>query len=144
MIEYEDNCVGCPSNMGCIGSLCPYKNVPTRYCDGCDELLDDEYYTDGEKDYCEECYLKEIGYDDSLTLENAEIYGGLETETIELNSFWATQYTAEQIEKLCEQDFKKQPEAKQIEDINGFVESCYKDEWIDYFGLDGEFRKEID
>ena len=35
MIEYEDECVGCPPEMGCLGNSCRYKNVKHLYCDKC-------------------------------------------------------------------------------------------------------------
>lgn len=35
MIKYEDECVGCPPEMGCLGSACPYKNVERHYCGCC-------------------------------------------------------------------------------------------------------------
>ena len=37
----EDECVGCPPSMPCIGNLCPYKNVVRYYCDkcGCEDVL---------------------------------------------------------------------------------------------------------
>ena len=28
MIKYEDECVGCPPERGCLGSVCPNRNVP--------------------------------------------------------------------------------------------------------------------
>ena len=27
MIRYEDNCVGCAPELGCIGEACPYQNM---------------------------------------------------------------------------------------------------------------------
>ena len=42
MIKYEDNCVGCPPEMGCLGSACSNRNVPVFVCDDCgceDETL---------------------------------------------------------------------------------------------------------
>lgn len=54
MIKYENECVGCPTEMGCIGSACRYMNVPHYYCDECgyeaDELY--EYYGDELCLYC--------------------------------------------------------------------------------------------
>lgn len=37
MIKIEDECVGCPPDIGCLGSQCPYKNVVRFYCDECEE-----------------------------------------------------------------------------------------------------------
>ena len=51
MIVVRDECVGCPSEMGCIGSSCPYMNVEVAVCDNCGE--DAVYNIDG-YDYCED------------------------------------------------------------------------------------------
>lgn len=39
MVKYEDYCVGCPPEKGCLGRSCPNKNVPVYTCDecGCDD-----------------------------------------------------------------------------------------------------------
>lgn len=59
MIQYEDECVGCPKEMGCLGSACPHMNVPHYYCDKCDEELDpDDMYGDLDDEiFCRECFL---------------------------------------------------------------------------------------
>lgn len=56
MKRIENDCINCPSEMGCIGDVCPNKNVTRFYCDECkeEELL---YYYDGEE-LCQECLLK--------------------------------------------------------------------------------------
>lgn len=58
MIRIENHCVGCPPEIGCFGSACPYKNVEVHYCDRCDEELHEIYEVDGEE-LCEHC-LKEM------------------------------------------------------------------------------------
>lgn len=37
MKRVENDCVGCPPEMGCLGSTCPYKNAIHYYCDKCKE-----------------------------------------------------------------------------------------------------------
>ena len=37
MIIFEDECVNCPPEMGCLGKGCPNKRVPHYICDKCDE-----------------------------------------------------------------------------------------------------------
>lgn len=66
MVKYENECVGCPKEMGCIGSSCPYVHVPHYYCDDC-ESEDDKFYhfyfgwgEDTDKIYCRECVLNHI------------------------------------------------------------------------------------
>ena len=56
MITYEDECVGCPTEIGCLGSACPNRNVPHLYCDKCKEDVEKLYKYDGEE-LCVECLL---------------------------------------------------------------------------------------
>lgn len=58
MIVVENECVGCPPEIGCIGSTCPYLNVIRCYCDECD----DEgrlYKFDGQQ-ICIDCVAKRL------------------------------------------------------------------------------------
>ena len=59
MITYEDECVGCPTEMGCMGSTCPNRNVKHLYCDKCKDDVEKLYKYDGQE-ICEECLLKEF------------------------------------------------------------------------------------
>ena len=54
MIKYEDECVGCPPERGCLGSACPNRNVPRYYCDRCGEEVDAYFDIDGEM-ICDDC-----------------------------------------------------------------------------------------
>ena len=58
MREISNECVGCPPNMGCMGSSCPNRNVEHFYCDECkdEETL---YYYDGEE-LCINCIAKKL------------------------------------------------------------------------------------
>ena len=58
MKRIEDECVDCPTEMGCLGSSCPNRNVVRYYCDYCgkEEKL---YDYDGDE-ICEECLLKQF------------------------------------------------------------------------------------
>lgn len=61
MISYEDECVGCPPEMGCLGDSCPNRNVKRFYCDWCEEGFsptDLRYYNN--KYICKDCYLEQI------------------------------------------------------------------------------------
>ena len=60
MVKIENQCVGCPPNMGCMGDACPNRNVKVIYCDHCGDEIDSEdvYEVDGE-DLCESC-LKDM------------------------------------------------------------------------------------
>ena len=57
MTKYENECVGCPPEIGCLGSGCPNRNVKHLYCDKCGEDVEELYKVDGEE-LCEECLLK--------------------------------------------------------------------------------------
>ena len=59
MITYEDECVGCPTEMGCLVSACPNRNVKHLYCDKCKDDVEKLYKYDGQE-ICEECLLKEF------------------------------------------------------------------------------------
>lgn len=59
MIRYEDQCVGCPHEIGCLGSSCPYVHVPLLICDACGEEVYELYWVDGEQ-LCKECVLKQF------------------------------------------------------------------------------------
>ena len=54
MIKYENECVGCPKEMGCLGDGCSNRNVKHLYCDRCGDECDELYVFDGEE-LCEEC-----------------------------------------------------------------------------------------
>lgn len=59
MVVYEDECVGCPTHMGCLGSACPYMNVPHYFCDECGEEWDPEdLHKVEDKMICEECLFE--------------------------------------------------------------------------------------
>ncbi len=57
MKTLENECVGCPPHMGCMGSSCPNRNVPHFYCDSCGN--EDVLYEYEGGEYCIEC-IKEM------------------------------------------------------------------------------------
>ena len=61
MIKYENECVGCPPERGCLGEGCPNRNVPYYYCDECGEEYSPEelYDYDGQM-LCTECLLSKF------------------------------------------------------------------------------------
>jgi len=59
MLKYEDECVGCPPNMGCLGGACPYRNVPVWVCDKCGEEAEELWKYEGEE-LCQDCLLQTI------------------------------------------------------------------------------------
>lgn len=58
-IVYENECVGCPPDMGCLGSACPNRRVPHLYCDKCKREVDDLYDYD-DKQICLDCIVKKL------------------------------------------------------------------------------------
>ena len=54
MIRYENECVGCPPEMGCLGDGCPNRRVPRYYCDKCGEEIDSYFDIDNEM-VCDDC-----------------------------------------------------------------------------------------
>lgn len=59
MIRYENECVGCPPELGCLYDACPNRNVRHLYCDKCGCEEDVLYNYDGEE-LCAECLLDEF------------------------------------------------------------------------------------
>lgn len=56
MIEYSNECVGCPPEMGCLGDSCPNRNVPHYVCDKCGiEYEPTELYDVYGEHLCEDC-----------------------------------------------------------------------------------------
>ena len=58
MMTIENECVGCPPEMGCLGSACPNLNVKRFYCDECGN--EETLYEYGERELCIDCILKQL------------------------------------------------------------------------------------
>ena len=56
MIKYENECVGCPTELGCMGNACPNRDVPLLCCDKCGDDVERLYEYNGEE-LCVECLL---------------------------------------------------------------------------------------
>ena len=67
MIIFEDECVNCPPEMGCLGDSCPNKRVPHYICDKCDE--EDTLYEFEGRQLCADCVLNELEEVDYKKLE---------------------------------------------------------------------------
>ena len=59
MRRYENECVGCPPERGCLGTSCPNRRVLHIYCDACKDESDDIYEYDG-KDLCRSCLMEAL------------------------------------------------------------------------------------
>lgn len=59
MIVYKNECIGCPTEIGCIGDTCPYRNVKRLYCDEC-ENEDDVLYEFYDEQLCKHCVLDKL------------------------------------------------------------------------------------
>lgn len=75
MVKRENHCCDCAvPGYPCMGSSCPYVNIPVYYCDICDNDTHAEYDIDNGH-YCEyhaKEYLKEA-FDDLTLSEQAEL-----------------------------------------------------------------------
>ena len=60
MTRTENDCVGCPDGMLCLGTSCPYRNVVHHYCDECGDDVPMVYKLDGEE-LCKECLAEKLG-----------------------------------------------------------------------------------
>ena len=58
-IKYEDYCVGCPPELGCLGKYCKYRDVPVWFCDKCEEETDELFEYEGQE-LCKECLLETV------------------------------------------------------------------------------------
>ena len=56
MKQIENECVGCPSEIGCLGNSCRYMNVVRYYCDKCGDETD-LYHFEGQE-LCINCIEK--------------------------------------------------------------------------------------
>lgn len=56
MITYENQCVGCPKEMGCLGVGCPNRNVVIMECDACHDDCETLYEYNG-LELCGSCLL---------------------------------------------------------------------------------------
>jgi len=59
MVRYENQCVGCPKELGCTKPNCRYWNVPIWVCDSCGEEDTDLWEYEG-KDLCKDCLLEAV------------------------------------------------------------------------------------
>lgn len=60
MIRTEDNCVGCPTEMGCLGSGCPKRHEIVLVCDKCGAEGVDELYEYDDEQLCQDCLLDTV------------------------------------------------------------------------------------
>lgn len=71
IVKYDKSgCVGCPSNLGCLGTGCPQCWETIMECDKCGEEVDELFRLD-DVDLCEDC-LKSSCIE--ITVDNCEHY----------------------------------------------------------------------
>ena len=58
MIVYQNECVGCPPSMGCLGEACSRKQVEYFYCDCCGDETDKLFITE-RGEICLKCLLED-------------------------------------------------------------------------------------
>jgi Zn finger protein HypA/HybF involved in hydrogenase expression len=58
MMTIENECVGCPPEMGCLGSACPNRNVKRFYCDKCKD--EETLYEFNGQELCINCISKQL------------------------------------------------------------------------------------
>ena len=100
-------------------------------CDKCgDEMcvegdypLDNEFFGDQfdkyGKHYCWRCWTETDEFAETLTLDNAVKYGERDRE---MNDFWNSLYSREEIEELCRKDFEQMPKEIQDKYIREYAE----------------------
>lgn len=61
MIKFENECVMCPPEMGCLRDSCPNMHVPHFYCDDCgDEVRPGELFEFDGEELCIDCIKKRL------------------------------------------------------------------------------------
>lgn len=64
MVKYQDECVGCPREIGCLGNACPHIHVPVYYCDKCGRDTEYEHLRRLEGgDICTSCFFDTVDED---------------------------------------------------------------------------------
>lgn len=58
MRTIENECVGCPSERGCMGNSCPHKNAERFYCDNCGDETTLYHFDDEE--LCLSCVAERL------------------------------------------------------------------------------------
>lgn len=59
MKRIENECVGCPAGVPCLGPTCPNRNVVRYYCDICKEESYPLFEHDG-AEWCAACLLEQF------------------------------------------------------------------------------------
>lgn len=129
MRKIENDCVGCD-----VCYNCGRKEVEYVYCDKCGESIGDDFYEHDGGEYCYDCWLEARGYDESLTEDNARLFGENNEEDITLNGFLSWLYTREEIEDILWADFEKAPAERQRLWIDDFANND-KENWLEEIGL---------
>lgn len=128
MIDYIDDCYGCPECRNC-----GRKHLEILRCDECGEVITDfdDYKEECGDHFHLDCWYNRNGYDESLTLENAKLYGDSHTEEIEINSFLFTQFSREDIEEILWREYKNGRGEEHYKDDVELLASQDKDEWVE-------------
>lgn len=59
MVRCENQCVGCPPEIGCLGSSCPNMNVKIYECEDCHDEVENLYEYNG-MELCLSCVEKRL------------------------------------------------------------------------------------
>lgn len=54
-IRYENQCVDCPPEIGCLGPHCPKREVEIYVCDRCGAEAEELFISDSYEDICWSC-----------------------------------------------------------------------------------------
>ena len=77
MIKYKNDCVGCPPEIGCLGSSCPNRNILHTYCDRCEDEAQLYAHNDNTEQLCEKCMNEEfeLAWKELSFEDKCEIFG---------------------------------------------------------------------
>lgn len=102
MIKFENECVGCPKEMGCRGSGCPNRHVPYFVCDECGDEVEFLYDTESGQ-LCENCVGEDKEDYTVIDEDNVCNYASWEDEEDDYYDYADLAYERERDEKWMEE-----------------------------------------
>ncbi len=126
MRRTENDCVGCD-----VCYNCGLKEAEHYYCDECGEEIDDEDLVERNGgDYHRDCWYDKLGYQETLTLENAEKWGEKNTKEVELNGYYAAYFDESEIEELLKREYLDARSKADIHDDIAETAEWDKEAWM--------------
>lgn len=126
-IKYENTCRGCD-----VCYNCGAKNTKIIVCDQCGEEISqfEDYKETEDEHYHTDCWYDKLGYQETLTLENAEKYGEKNRKEVELNGYYASFFDESEIEEILKREYLAAQSAADIHDDIEETAEWDKEAWM--------------